>query len=138
MGEDLGAIRAVLAANEAFYAAFREGSMEEMSSVWAEGLPVAVLHPGWKALEGRDAVLESWRRILEGAGGLPIQCRGPRAYVLGEVAYVLCTEEVGEGALGATNLFAMEEGRWRMVHHQAGPGGGPEVDEDGPESGLLN
>lgn len=133
------AVREVLEANEAFYRAFREGSMEEMEDVWARGLPTAVLHPGWRALEGRDAVMESWRRILEGeGGGLDIQCRDPRAYVLGEVAYVLCTEAVGDGVLGATNLFALEEGAWRMVHHQAGPGAGPEPEEDGPESGLLN
>ncbi len=44
-------------------------------------------------------------------------------HVLGTSAFVTCLEgTVGESArLVATNVFMLEEGHWRLVHHQAGP-----------------
>jgi SnoaL-like domain len=34
---------------------------------------------------------------------------------------ITCEEELGSGTLVATNIFAKEDGVWRIVHHQAGP-----------------
>jgi hypothetical protein len=53
----------LLAANAAFYAAFNAGDEAGMGRLWAHGDGVACLHPGWPVLVGRDAVLESWRRV---------------------------------------------------------------------------
>ena len=41
---------------------------------------------------------------------------------MGEAAWVVCHEAVegGPPMLVATNLFAREDGGWKMVHHQAG------------------
>ena len=39
----------------------------------------------------------------------------------GDVAIVVCEEELRDGSLAATNLFVREEGNWRMMHHQASP-----------------
>ena len=111
----------VLFANEAFYSAFRGRDMAAMAALWAERAPVAVIHPGWQALTGRDRVLASWRTILEGPNPPDITCHGATAHLCGEVAYVLCYERVGGGVLVATNIFAREGRVWRMVHHQAGP-----------------
>ena len=58
--------REVLAANLAFYEAFRSRDADRMSEIWAEGCEVAVIHPGWPSLHGRAAVLDSWRGFLEG------------------------------------------------------------------------
>ena len=55
-----------------------------------------------------------------------IICSNASAYVLRDVAYVLCHEHVKQTALAATNVFVREGGGWRMVHHQAGPS--PPVD----------
>jgi len=114
--------REVLEANAAFYAAFGRRDADAMEVLWARDAPVACLHPGWKPLVGREAVLESWRRILLG-GGAPteIRCEEPSAFVAGELAWVLCVEVVPGGALAATNLFVRERGAWRMVHHHASP-----------------
>ena len=38
----------------------------------------------------------------------------------GEVALVLCEEELDGGTLIASNLFVREDGAWRIAHHQAG------------------
>jgi ketosteroid isomerase-like protein len=114
--------REVLEANETFYDAFTRRDPEAMGALWAREAPVACLHPGWEPLFGREAVLESWRRILDGGGDPPeIRCERASAHVQGDWAWVICAEVLPEGALAATNLFVREEGAWRMVHHHASP-----------------
>jgi ketosteroid isomerase-like protein len=92
-----------------------------MEAIWARRAPVACVHPGWDALDGREEVLRSWRAILESPDAPNIRCTEASARVLGEVAYVLCHEDLPGGRLVATNVFAREDGAWRMVHHQATP-----------------
>jgi hypothetical protein len=41
--------------------------------------------------------------------------------VLDESAFVTCIERVKDNRLVATNIFVLEHGVWKMVHHQAGP-----------------
>ncbi|GIK96054.1 MAG: hypothetical protein BroJett029_02630 [Alphaproteobacteria bacterium] len=110
----------VLAANEAFYAAFAAADPAAMDALWSRQAPVACIHPGWGALTGREEVIESWRRIFRTAPP-DIVCHGARAFLLGDSAFVLCLEIMPEGVLIATNVFVREAGGWRMVHHQAGP-----------------
>jgi ketosteroid isomerase-like protein len=110
-----------LAANAAFYAAFAASDAERMDAVWARNAPVACVHPGWEVLTGREAVMDSWRRMFESGGAPPIQCEKPVAHVLGPAAFVTCFERVPGATLVATNLFVREEGAFRMVHHHAGP-----------------
>ena len=129
--------------NEAFYRAFRERNTEAMESIWARGRPVACLHPGMAPLVGRDEVLESWREILNNEEAPRIVCTKVSIHVLGNVAYVTCLEGSAGSppALAATNLFAREDGLWRLVHHQAGPlasrGGHQPLDEPA-ESQTIN
>ncbi len=118
---------AILAANEAFYAAFRSGDDDAMERVWAERAEVACVHPGSAPLHGRDDTMESWREIL--GGPPPIHCVHPHVHQLGDAAFVICGERVPGGVLVATNVFVREGGAWRMVHHHAGPGIPPRRDE---------
>jgi ketosteroid isomerase-like protein len=122
----------ILAANEAFYDAFRREDQAAMNELWARRAPVACVHPGWSALLGRGRVMQSWRAIMEN-GSPPIRCVSPRVLRLGDTALVICEEHVGGGRLIATNAFVHEDGQWRMVHHHAGPVGGredPDVADD--------
>lgn len=116
-----GALIDVLDANEAFYRAFAARDLSAMARIWAERHPVACIHPGWDVLDGRERVLASWRAILESEGSPEVACERAEAHVLGDVALVTCHEIVAGGRLAASNLFAREDGRWRMVHHQATP-----------------
>ena len=109
----------LLAANAAFYEAFARGDGQAMDAVWAANATCTCTHPGWRTLRGRAAVMASWTAIL--ATPPPITCSEPIAQVFGDVGVVLCTEHLGEGTLAATNVFVREAGRWRMVHHHAGP-----------------
>ena len=109
---------AVLAANLRFYGAFVDGDYAGMDATWARRVAVSCLHPGWAAIEGRDAVMESWRHVL-GDPDFNIRCLDERVHLYGEVAIVLCEEELAGGLLAATNIFIREDGAWRMIHHQA-------------------
>lgn len=111
----------VLAANEAFYEAFARGDLAAIEALWAESAPIACIHPGWDALEGRDEVLESWRAILGDGDPPSIRCARPQVHVLGDSAFVICAELLAGTELVATNVFVREGGRWRLAHHQAGP-----------------
>jgi hypothetical protein len=46
-------------------------------------------------------------------------CHDDTAFLHGDVAIVLCEEELADGSLSATNIFVKEDGEWRLVHHQA-------------------
>ncbi|MGA2087643.1 MAG: nuclear transport factor 2 family protein [Stellaceae bacterium] len=111
---------AVLTANLDFYRAFSLRNFAAMDALWAREAQVLCLHPGWEGVHGRAAVMESWRAILTDDGErFPIQCHDERVFLYGNVAIVLCEEQLPGGTLAATNIFVREEGRWRMIHHQA-------------------
>jgi len=110
---------AVLEANTDFYIAFARGDASAMEALWSSSADVTCIHPGWQALIGRAAVMESWSAIL--ASPPAVRCIGARAFVNGTNAHVICYEGLGDGMLVATNLFVIEESVWRMIHHQAGP-----------------
>jgi len=111
---------AVLAANAAYYHAFAFGDFAAMSRVWADD-NVSCIHPGWPTLIGRQAILESYRQILNNPNQDRIEPRNETVMINGSEARVLCVEFVGGAALAATNLFQRVGGAWRMAHHQASP-----------------
>src|SRR3972149_5721395 len=53
----------ILAANAAYYRAFVTADFAAMSRLWADD-NVSCIHPGWPALIGRTAILESYRPVL--------------------------------------------------------------------------
>lgn len=127
MAEPAAAEKAVLAANAAFYAAFNQRDMSAMERIWAVRLPVICIHPGWDVLLGREAILESWRSILGNPQQPRIVTGGASVAFVGDMAFVVCRELVGGSRLLATNVFALEDGSWRLVHHQSGPVYSPNV-----------
>ncbi|HKT17154.1 MAG TPA: nuclear transport factor 2 family protein [Stellaceae bacterium] len=114
-------IDAVLSANLEFYRAFAGRDAAAMDAIWAREAPVTCVHPGWTPLSGRAGVLKSWRDILANPESPRVMCHDDQAFLHGEVALVLCEEELDAGHLIATNIFVREAGAWRMVHHQASP-----------------
>jgi ketosteroid isomerase-like protein len=129
MGED----DEILAANAAFYRAFASGDFAAMSRIWAQE-QVSCVHPGWPALVGRQAVLESWQGILGNRGAEGIGFHEAAAMVAGDEGRVLCIEVIGTMAFVATNWFRRIDGAWRMIHHQAGALA-LQVEDDVPKPG---
>jgi len=128
----------VLAANERFYEAFRTRAADELQDLLAVDAPVVVVHPGWRALAGREEVMASWRAIFRNPRAPEVRCENPVVFLMGDVAMVVCTEALPEGSLVATNLYVREGDDWRMSHHHAGPGSGVPADPDDDTGGLLN
>jgi len=143
MGTDEEQVRQ---AHAAFYDAFADRDVEAMEEIWARDAPVSCVHPGWSLLVGREAVLESWRSILEGPAAPDVVSSREVVHLLGDTALVLCVETLADGQLMATNVLVRELGRWKLVHHQAGlissaPGFDDDDDDDDDDespTGLLN
>ncbi len=125
---------AVLFANDAFYNAFATRDFEALDELWSREAPVVCVHPGWGPLYGRNAVMESWARILSAASSPRIACSDAKAHFLsGDICYVTCYELITEGAMVATNVYVKEATGWRMIHHHASPAATPPSGhEDGP------
>jgi hypothetical protein len=114
-------MRDALAANAAFYAAMRAGDLAGMDALWTRARMAICTHPNQPTLFGRRAVMESWRMILTLFRPPRIRALAPHAVVTGGTALVLCRERVGAVELMASNSFAIEDGAWRIVTHQAMP-----------------
>jgi len=111
---------AVLAANLEFYRAFATRDLSAMEALWTREAPVACIHPGWTALRDRETIIESWESILSNPDAPRVACFDEQVFLYGEVALVLCEEELEGGTLAASNFFVREDGIWRIAHHHAG------------------
>jgi ketosteroid isomerase-like protein len=117
----------VAAANARFYEAFERMSLPAMEAVWSHGAHVRCVHPGWRLLEGWPAVRDSWAAIFEGSGEMRFSIGQVSVHGGGDLAWVTCHESIlseTEGrvavtTLMTTNVFAREDGDWRLVHHHA-------------------
>jgi hypothetical protein len=106
-------------ANDAYYLAFQHRDFAAMEALWAKIAAVVCIHPGWPPLTQRDDIVLSWRQILANENQPEVMPRGPRAFINGDTALVVCYETVEGGALVATNGFLKESGEMRIFHHQA-------------------
>lgn len=117
------------AANDAFYAALNEnftGNTQPLIEIWSHGEDVSDQGPFGARLDGWKAVEEEF--LKEGAmklGG-EVVCKNLIVRAGKEFGYTACVEEgVNMSADGkpvvvrfrATNIFKMENGSWKMVHH---------------------
>ena len=111
--------REVLDANSAFYQDFKSGDPQWMDELWSNRSPVAVIHPSWPGISGREAVMQSWRQLMQAPPDLRIT--EARAHVTGDSAFVICYETLDRNTtLIATNIFSREDNVWKLVHHHAG------------------
>ena len=109
---------AILAANAAYYRAFRMGDDALMGRVWNDAA-ITCVHPGWPPINGRAAVLASYRGIMSNPNQPEVACQEEQVLVTSDVARVICVEAVAGVRLIATNLFLRSGAQWRMIHHQA-------------------
>lgn len=111
----------ILFANEAFYISFNNKDLDAMDRLWARHTPPVCIHPGWSALMNRNEIMQSWRDIFANDQVNPsISCHGATVYLQGDIASVVCYEELQNGWLVATNNFVMEDKEARIFHHQSG------------------
>jgi hypothetical protein len=113
-----------------FYDAFSKGDYDAMDLVWSTVSHVRCVHPGMQSIEGRKAVMESWKQILatstatgEDDGAFNIGPERTLVEIHGLVAICSCIEVTSQGTskLEALNIYKREDGSWRMTLHMAGP-----------------
>lgn len=113
-------VQQVLFSNEAFYLAFSQKDLAAMDSIWSRTAPLVCVHPGWRRLTERKAIMDSWRRILENPDQPGMDFLEPTAHDHGTVVLVTCYEALPNGVCLATNGFVYERERWQMVLHHSG------------------
>jgi ketosteroid isomerase-like protein len=117
----------VLQANENFYHALQELSLDAMEAVWLTEDWVRCVHPGWEILEGWESIRESWQQIFAGTQFMRVVVGIQAMYVEQSVAWVSCSEKISSAADGrfdsasvqATNIFHRRNGSWLLVLHHA-------------------
>jgi ketosteroid isomerase-like protein len=121
-------VDAVLATNRAFYEAFESRDLDAMSDVWEHSDRVVCTHPGWPTLRGWQSIVSSWYALFTNEQRLQFIVTDQQAAVVGDAAWVTCSENILEGAAGGTvaalNLFTRSQGSaraWKMVGHHGSP-----------------
>jgi len=120
---------ALLNQNARFYEAFEKASIEMMEDIWGDSSTISCVHPGWTLLEGRKAVMDSWKQIFEGEVQMHVSLRTVRAEVHGSIGIVVLREEVtytsgklaNTSTVVATNIFEHDGHDWKLIHHHGSP-----------------
>jgi ketosteroid isomerase-like protein len=113
---------AVLAANQAFYAAFEAADLDAMSEAWEHSDRVTCVHPGWAVLRGWGKVVASWAAMFSGDQRLQFILTNVEVAVGDGFAWVTVDENVLDehrsATVAALNLFArVGPGEWKLVAH---------------------
>ena len=101
-----------------------------MDLIWSELETVTCIHPGWHHLDGREAVMESWKSIFSNEANPKMEIKNAVAHIYGSLGVVICYEMFSDITLVATNIFAKEADSWKMIHHQAGGSQPPPIMDD--------
>ena len=126
--------QAVLAVNEAFYAAVESGDLDALTELWRADAAVCV-HPGAAPIHGTGPVLRSWALIMANTDYIQFFLTDVEVTVTGATAVVTCTENIltadqhvpgadfRGGLAQAMNVFTRGPEGWRLWIHQAAPVG---------------
>lgn len=118
----------VRAASDRFYDAIERmtnGDADPMSAVWSHRDDVTTMHPIGGREVGWAKVEEPWRAFAELAEDGTVSRTDQLIRVVGDLAYELVTEQVSLSFAGhpvetehrATNVYRLEDGDWKVVHH---------------------
>jgi ketosteroid isomerase-like protein len=120
----------VRAASDRFYEALEQmanGDASAMADAWSHADDVTTMHPIGGREVGWDEVREPWGSIADISTDGTISRSDQVLRVFGDIAYELATENVSmtladtpvEGEYRATNVYRLEDGEWKMVHHHS-------------------
>ena len=119
----------VIAANNSLYSSLNtmfEGDFGPISNVWSHGDSITYMGPFGGKLVGWEAIGADFKQVTDMKIGGSIRPEGVSVQIGEDMACVSCTE-VGEniGPDGqpvqvrhrATNIFRLENGQWKLIHH---------------------
>jgi PAS domain S-box-containing protein len=120
---------ALLEANDQFYKALDAmftGDLSVMQSVWSHGDDVSLQGPFGDRIDGWEAVEAHFTKESQMGMTGRVLSKNIRSCLGTDMAYVTCIEEGEDMTIGgkpvvvhhrATNVFRLEDGSWKMVHH---------------------
>lgn len=125
----------LLAAHQAYYAAFRAADIEQMMQVWAERPDIVCVHPGSpKVHRGVAEVMESWLIVFSRELSIGINPRIVSQIEHSDVGWLLIEEAITRpgdtiptGSMFLSQGFRCLGGAWYLVHHHASQGRRPSV-----------
>lgn len=116
-------------ANDELYAGLNTlftGDPEPLNDLWSHSDSITYMGPFGACLTGWNDVKEEFQKVADMKLGGKISSRDLKVFAGTDMGYTSCVEE-GEniGPDGkpvkvshrATNIFRLEEGKWRLVHH---------------------
>ncbi len=125
----LEAEKGIREANDRLYAGLNDmfkGDLEILNNLWSHSETITQMGPFGGRLTGWQAVQEEFQRTAALNLGGSIVCADLHVFAGLEMGYTVCVEE-GENvdAQGnpvkvshrATNIFRLENGEWKLVHH---------------------
>lgn len=117
-------------ANDSLYAALNAmftGNLEPMNAIWSHSEQITDMGPFGGRLTGWEAVSEEFQKEAAMKLGGSIVCKDLHVFAGTDMGYTVCIEE-GENMSAdgkpvkvshrATNIFHLENGQWKLVHHQ--------------------
>ena len=121
------------AANDQFYAALNAmftGELDPMNAIWSHREDVTDLGPFGDRLVGWEAVGAEFKKESGMKLGGRVMVKDVMVHAGSDLGYTVCVEQ-GENmsAAGkpvrvshrATNIFRLENGQWKLVHHHTDP-----------------
>lgn len=125
-------------AEMAFYRAFEANDLDAMMAVWDDAEDIVCIHPMGPALNGRGAVIDSWREILSGGVAMRFSLERVQTYTSDNISIHLLNEHIDVASgnrvapMAATNIFRLGAHGWRMVLHHASPNPGTPSGKSNP------
>lgn len=126
-------------AEMAFYRAFEANDLDAMMAVWDDAEDIVCIHPMGPALNGRGAVIDSWREILSGGVAIQFSLEMVQIYTTENLSIHLLNEHIDVASgnrvapMAATNIFRLGAHGWRMVSHHASPNPGTQIGKTNPQ-----
>jgi ketosteroid isomerase-like protein len=115
----------VRATSDKFYSGLSRMDVAALPEIWSHSDDVTTMHP----MGGEQVGWEEVRASFEGAAGLMtdshVELIDQRIYAGTDLAYETGIERGGARLAGepvefehrVTNVYRLEDGRWKMVHH---------------------
>ena len=117
-------------AEMAFYRAFEANDLAAMMAVWDDADDIVCIHPMGPPLNGRNAVIDSWREILSGGVAMRFSLEKVQTYTADNLSIHLLNERIDIASgnrvapMAATNIYRLSAQGWHMVSHHASPNPG--------------
>jgi len=116
-------------ANNQLYAGLNEmfkGNIEPLNKLWSHSDETTYMGPFGGRLYGWKEIGEDFKKVADMKLGGKISCKDLHVYVGEDIGYASCVE-VGENidpdgkpvsvSHRATNIFHLDNGQWKLVHH---------------------